>query len=110
MTVIDSEDGEECDLQAPRAGSCWTQTLMPDWVTRRMRVQSNLASRNMRRVLSNAPHAYLAFVLAIHVTVWPMALASLNLIQPAHVMRVAERSFRVMPQHFKHARFRLHTV
>ena len=56
----DDADDDVCDLEAPRAGSCWTRTFLP----RGVRVRTNLAARSMRRTLRDSPSALLAVVLA----------------------------------------------
>ena len=86
--VISDIDPDTCDLEAPRAGSCWTRTFLP----RGVRVRSSLAARNMRRTLKSLPQWWLALVIAAHVTVWPVATVSLNLLQPAAVKQIARDS------------------
>ena len=87
MTISDIDD-DVCDLEAPRAGSCWTKTFLP----RGVRVRSNYAARNMRRTLKSLPQWWLALVIAAHVTVWPVATVSMDLLQPAAVKRIARDS------------------
>jgi hypothetical protein len=86
MTVMDDMD-DGCDLEAPRAGSCWTRTFLP----RGVRVRTSYAARNMRRSLNKAPSMLLAMVLSVHLTAWPIAMASVNMIQPTARQRIVNR-------------------
>ena len=58
-------DDDTCDLEAPRAGSCWSATFLP----RGVKVRTSLAARNLRRTLKNSPNILLAMVLTSTVEV-----------------------------------------
>ena len=90
MTVNSVEEEEGCDLDAPRAGSCWTKTFLP----RGVRVRSNLASRNVRRALKEVPAMWLAMVIAVHTTMVPITMMSMQMLQPTAELRISNDIFR----------------